>query len=189
MLWSGITFHFGIQFAPAFLRLVELDGQILKFHLQIDVDVRVFGFVEKDVDFFFAAIQLRDRAFQCFHDFPRICFNAFRGNGVCYRCDSSGRSLGPVGGPLTFPSFDFRINLVQVGVVAAAVVHYSAIANFNDACRHTLGEMPIVAGEYQRSFVLEQCLRKSLDCIDIQVVSRFVQNEDVALAQQQSCHT
>ncbi len=81
---------------------------------------------------------------------------------------------------------DFFIHGVEIRVVVAAIVSHVAVADFDDAGCHAMHEMPVVAGEDDGSLVIDEGLGEPVDGVDVQVVTRFVENQDVVLAEQQS---
>ena len=88
-------------------------------------------------------------------------------------------------GRLAFAVFDLLVDRVQIRLVVAAIIDHPAVADFDDAGRHPLHEVPVVAGEDDRPLVVQQGLGQRLDGIDVEMVARFVEDQHVVLAQQQ----
>ena len=77
----------------------------------------------------------------------------------------------------------------RIGVVAAAVVGHMAVADFDDAGGDALHEVPVVRREDDGPFVVDQRLSQSVDGIDVEMVARFVEHQDVVLRQQETGET
>ena len=88
----------------------------------------------------------------------------------------------------TIALLDFFVDRQQIRIVVVHVIPRRSISHFNHCRRHSAHEVSIVAGENHGTLVDQQSLRQRFDGFDIQVVARFVQNQNVVVAQQQTRH-
>ena len=73
--------------------------------------------------------------------------------------------------------------------VAEVVLAPSLSETSPKTCDHSLHEVPVVAGEYDRTFMRHQRGRQCFDRVDIKVVARFVEHRPDVFAKQQARHT
>lgn len=62
------------------------------------------------------------------------------------------------------------------------------VAYFDNAGCDTAHEIAIVARENHGAFIAGESIREGFKCIHIQVVTRFVENEDVQVAEHETSH-
>ena len=84
-----------------------------------------------------------------------------------------GLLLGQVLGPLQF----------EVGVAAAVFVEL-AVLDMDDAIHHGIEEVAVVRNEHQRALIALEPLLQPDDGVEIQVVGRFIQQQQIGAAEQ-----
>ena len=62
---------------------------------------------------------------------------------------------------------------------------HSAITNLHNASGHSFREVPIVAREDDGSLIFQQGLGKGVHRIDVEMVGRLIEDQDVVIAQEQ----
>ena len=65
---------------------------------------------------------------------------------------------------------------------ATFVVQHPAITDLDDAGSHAVHEVPVMAGKDHGALEIDQRIGQSFNSIDIEVVTWFVENEDIAFA-------
>ena len=110
------------------------------------------------------------------------------GSGFGFGLDCSRRFRQTTGG-FALAVFDFLVDVVEVSVVLAVVIRHLAIAHLDDAGGHAFEKMPVVAGEDHRPLIFNERFGERFDRVDVEMVARLVENQDVVLAKQQTGQT
>ena len=88
--------------------------------------------------------------------------------------------------PLSRFDVERRFLAREICIVVAAPVHQFPAIEFHDACRHAAQKCAIVGHEHQRRAAINEVVLHPLDSIDVEVVGRFVKQQNIRLTHQRS---
>ena len=100
-------------------------------------------------------------------------------------CQNFRRELHANGSDFALPGFDLFVYAVHVIVVLTTVVRYAAFADLDNAGRDLAREVPVVAREDHRALVLDERIDERINGVHVEVVTGFVEDQDVVIAEQQ----
>jgi len=94
----------------------------------------------------------------------------------------------PLGIELPLAFIDLLVHGVEISIIAARIVPGATVPNLDHRSRDPLEEVPVVAGKQHSSPVRQQRVGQRFRSFHVEMITRFIQNQNVVLANQQTAH-
>ena len=180
--------QFLLQLAPEFFSLGQGLLQRLQFGVQAERFLGVAGAQQLLRELLFLGVEPGDRLFDrrdLVANLPFIPTGSRVGLGRWWASRRPRTRLAPGGGGRPFSLVNPAVDRVEIAVVRPVLGHHPSVAHLDDATRHPLHEMPVVAGENDRPRMGDQRFGQRFHSVDVEVVPRFVENQEFVIPQQE----